>query len=92
MSRCGAHYVGQIQTMTGRRTYICSGKQPRHAGSPVCGCSQIDAERIEQEVWRRVSKLLKSPDALMELAQEWADATLGVRSGQTDRIEESMRR
>jgi transposase/uncharacterized coiled-coil protein SlyX len=87
-SWCGAHYVGQIQTMTGRRKYICSGKQPRHAGSSVCACSQIDAERIEQEVWRRVSKLLKSPDSLMELAQEWADATLGAQSGQADRIEE----
>ncbi len=88
VSRCGAHYVGQIQTITGRRKYICAGKQSRHAGGPVCGCSQIDAERIEQEVWRRISKLLKDPDALIDLAQEWADVTLGARNGHADRIEE----
>jgi hypothetical protein len=48
----------------------------------------LDAERIEEEVWQRISKLLKNPDALMELAQEWADVTLGAISGQADRIEE----
>ncbi|WTW20764.1 recombinase family protein [Streptomyces sp. NBC_00019] len=88
VSRCGAHYVGQIQTITGRRKYICSGKQPRHAGGPVCGCSQIDADRIEQEAWRRISRLLKDPEELMDLAREWADVTLGARSGHADRIEE----
>jgi hypothetical protein len=64
------------------------GKQARHVGDPACGCSQLDAERIEEEVWQRISKLLKNPDALMELAQEWADVTLGAISGQADRIEE----
>ncbi len=88
VSRCGAHYVGQIQTVTGRRKYICSGKQPRQAGGPVCGCSQIDAERIERQVWQRVSRLLKDPDALIDLAREWADVTLGARSGHANRIEE----
>ncbi|KUN00749.1 hypothetical protein AQI95_33935 [Streptomyces yokosukanensis] len=88
VSRCGAHYVGQLQTTTDRRKYTCSGKQVRHPGSPACGCSQIDAQRIEEEVWRRISKLLKNRKALMELAREWADVTLGARSGQADRIEE----
>jgi DNA invertase Pin-like site-specific DNA recombinase/transposase/uncharacterized coiled-coil protein SlyX len=88
VSLCGAHYVGQIQTISGRRKYTCAGKQPRHAGGPVCGCSQIDAQRIEQEVWRRVARLLKNPDELKDLAKEWIDAALGSRSGQADRIEE----
>ncbi|WP_406174219.1 zinc ribbon domain-containing protein [Streptomyces sp. NBC_00996] len=69
VSYCTSYYVGQVQTVTGDRKYVCSARQPEHAGGPVCGCSQIDASQIEKEVWRRITKLLENPDELLALAE-----------------------
>lgn len=86
-SLCGSYYVGRVQTSTGKRTYVCSGKQAKYAGAPVCKCSQIDADQIEAEVWGRVTRLLAKPDELMSYAADWVDVTLGNQSAHEDRIE-----
>ncbi|MEV6503824.1 recombinase family protein [Streptomyces prunicolor] len=87
-SLCGSYYVGRVQTSTGNRTYVCSGKQAKYAGAPVCKCSQIDANQIETEVWGRITRLLAKPDELVALAADWVDMTLGNQSAHEDRIEE----
>ncbi|WP_369392300.1 recombinase family protein [Streptomyces sp. CG1] len=87
-SLCGSYYVGRVQTSTGERTYVCSGKQAKYAGAPVCTCSQINAEQIEAEVWGRIAKILGDPEELMTLASEWIEVALGGNSAHEDRIED----
>jgi DNA invertase Pin-like site-specific DNA recombinase/transposase len=87
-SLCGSYYVGRVQSSTGERTYVCSGKQPKYAGAPVCSCSQINAEQIETEVWGRTAKIFGDPEELVSLASEWIDVTLGGNSAHEDRIED----
>lgn len=86
-SLCGSYYVGGIQTSTGERTYICSGKREKYAGAETCTCSQIDAGRIEAAVWGEVTQLLGNTDELMRQAGEWVDMTLGFHDAHADRIE-----
>ncbi|MFF3143270.1 recombinase family protein [Streptomyces sp. NPDC057927] len=87
-SLCGGYYVGTIQSSTGVRTYVCSEKQQKFVGASTCSCSQIGADRIEAEVWGRVTKLLGDPEDLRSLAAEWVDVTLGAHKGHEERIEE----
>lgn len=86
-SLCGSYYVGRIQTSTGERTYVCSGKSEKYVGAETCNCSQIDAGQIESTVWGKVTKLLENTDELMRLAGEWVDMTLGFHDAHADRIE-----
>ncbi|MFJ8022838.1 recombinase family protein [Streptomyces sp. NPDC096311] len=87
-SLCGGHYVGTVQSSTGVRTYVCSAKHEKFAHAGTCECSQIDADRIEADVWGRVAKILGDPEELRSLAADWVDVTLGAQSGHEERIEE----
>ncbi|GGJ38589.1 recombinase family protein [Streptomyces brasiliensis] len=87
-SLCGGRYVGTIQSATGVRTYVCSGKQEKYVGAGTCSCSQIDADRIEAEVWGRATRILGDPEELRGLAAESVDMTLGAQGGHEERIEE----
>ncbi|MFC7264507.1 recombinase family protein [Streptomyces lutosisoli] len=87
-SLCGGYYVGTVQFTTGVRTYVCSAKQRKFVGAGTCSCSQIDADRIEAEVWGKVTRLLGDPEDLRSLAAEWVDVTLGAHKGHAERIEE----
>ncbi|GAA3127503.1 recombinase family protein [Streptomyces rectiviolaceus] len=86
-SLCGSYYVGRVQTSTGERTYVCSGKNEKYAGAETCKCSQIYAGQIEAAVWEKVTQLLRNTDELMRLAGEWVDMTLGFHDAHADRIE-----
>jgi DNA invertase Pin-like site-specific DNA recombinase len=87
-SLCGGHYVGAVQSSTGMRLYVCSAKQRKYVGAKTCECSQINAERIEADVWGRAVKLLGDPEELRSLAAEWVDVSFGSQKGHEERIEE----
>ncbi|MFE1879071.1 hypothetical protein [Streptomyces diastatochromogenes] len=80
--------MGTIQSATRVRTYVCSGKQEKYVGVGTCSCSQIDADRIETEVWGRMTRILGDAEELRCLAAEWADVSLGAQRGHAERIEE----
>lgn len=86
-SLCGSYYVGRVQTSTGERTYVCSGKNEKYPGMETCTCSQLDAGHIEVAVWEKVTDLLQNTNELMRLAGEWVDMTLGFQNAHVDRIE-----
>ncbi len=74
---CGKHYTGTSITGKDYDVYRCTGN--RHRGnerSPErCGCSQVNAQKLETRVWDEVSSLLSDPKKLQDLAKEWLQMT-----------------
>lgn len=70
---CGRHYTGTSIKGKGYDVYRCTGN--RHRGNETkldrCGCSQINAQKIEDRVWTEVSKLISDEEKLQELAKIW---------------------
>ena len=80
-SACGGSYTGYRRK--GRddyRMYRCNGRG--------CDCSQIDADLIEQAVWRRVCALLGDPQQLNAMAKDWSQLAARNRVNFKGRLEE----
>ena len=74
---CGKHYTGTSIAGKNYDVYRCTGN--RHKGNEPdlkrCGCSQMNAQKIEIRVWSEVSALLSDPNKLQDLAKEWLRLT-----------------
>jgi site-specific DNA recombinase len=68
MIKCGAcGYAFRSERNNGKRCYMCRGKmKSKHLdGSPRCKSPNLDAEWLENEVWKRISELLDDPNRLI---------------------------
>jgi DNA invertase Pin-like site-specific DNA recombinase len=73
---CGDCYGGVSNR--GHRQYRCRRRKWTATGRPACGDAFLNAEDVEQRVWVEVCRLLRDPDRLLGLAQDY----LGLRRGQ----------
>lgn len=80
---CGAHYVGQWRTSDATRMYRCSGKDEKYAGGPTCSCPLIDADAVEEYVWRELIARQPSPAGR---SQDVPGAAVDRRLDQSHRI------
>ncbi|MFE2263879.1 recombinase family protein [Streptomyces griseosporeus] len=85
ISPCGKAYTGQggEQKM---RYYRCKGKEPAFPGAPVCDCSVVDADAIENFVWSNVSGFLGDTERLEQMAQKWLGSTAAGKIDYASRI------
>ena len=49
-----------------KRRYLCSHKESHHSGPTICPNRTVQADTIEELVWRSVSELLRTPQVLIE--------------------------
>lgn len=70
---CGAHYVGQWRGVDQTRLYRCSGKDEKFAGAPTCSCPLIDADALEERVWRELAVWHRGQKDEDRLARKGAD-------------------
>jgi DNA invertase Pin-like site-specific DNA recombinase len=68
------------------RFYRCSGNAPRDLSQSSCGCSRIDADALENHVWKHVTEIASNSEKLQELAAEWIGMTEGDTTALVDRI------
>ncbi|MFD7339625.1 transposase [Streptomyces violascens] len=71
-SLCSSHFTGHRGQEPSDRVYRCSGKTERYAKGPICSCSCIHADSVEQLIWREVCDLLGDSDRLRIMAADWA--------------------
>jgi hypothetical protein len=71
--KCGMHYTGTSIAGKDYDVYRCTGNRYRGNETVLdrCGCSQINAQKIEQVIWTEVSSLISNPIRLQELAKDW---------------------
>jgi DNA invertase Pin-like site-specific DNA recombinase len=76
ISRCGSAFIGAQNVSAGTpAAYRCNGSVGHHTrGKQKCGCSQINAEAVEQFVWTNVRDALKNRENLRALADQWLGA------------------
>ena len=75
---CGYAFYGKTTRQRGRghvlmdfRYYRCSGTDAyRFGGERICSNSQIRADRLENEIWRKVCDILKNPKILEQEDQD----------------------
>lgn len=68
------------------RFYRCAGNAPRNPGQKSCGCSRIDADALEEHVWKHVTAIASDSEKLQELAAEWIGMAEGDATALVDRI------
>ena len=88
VSLCGKTHSGFGYT-TGRevaRFYRCTGSAPKDPGQKSCGCSRIDADALEKQVWKHVTEIANDSERLQELAAEWIGMAAGDTVALADRI------
>jgi site-specific DNA recombinase len=68
---CGLSYQGQFRSSTSR-SYSCRGrmKASHTDGSPRCNAPTFDADRLENEVWSKITGILSDPDKLIEVIND----------------------
>jgi hypothetical protein len=77
-SPCGSDYGGVRRKDPGLRQYLCHRRKWTATGVPRCADVRLAADEVEDRVWDAVSALLKDPDKILALAQDY----LGLRRGQ----------
>lgn len=82
---CGKHYTGFVRTRGGR-AYRCAGKQAPYPGAPICACSQVGADALEEAAWAKVCELLGDADQLRRLAEERADLAAASKVDHAERL------
>lgn len=70
-SQCGKHYSGCSPKNEPSAHYLCAGKREAYPGAPVCSCSQLDAQGIEDWAWGSVCDFFRDGDRLQALSDEW---------------------
>lgn len=88
VSLCGSHYTGIRLKEVSERVYRCKGKTEQYAQAPVCSCSRIHADSLEQRVWSEVCALLGDPQRLKSMAEDWAGLGAGESVNFEQRIED----
>ncbi|GHA85271.1 recombinase family protein [Streptomyces chryseus] len=62
VSPCGRYYVGSSAAKEAHRYYRCAGKNETFPGAPVCDCSMIRADEVEQWVRDELALLVTDTD------------------------------
>ncbi|GGL05599.1 transposase [Streptomyces flaveus] len=86
--QCGGRYTGVRCKDPSGRVYRCSGKTEKYAKAPICSCSRIHADSLEQRIWMEVCTLLGDRDRLCALAEDWAGLASGGKINFEQRIAE----
>lgn len=68
-SACGRHYIGQHDKATMTRYYMCMGK--RQQPEDYCQCKGLNAQDIEQAVWKDIAGFLGDRERLAAMANDW---------------------
>ncbi|MEU5599111.1 recombinase family protein [Streptomyces sp. NPDC020298] len=68
------------------RFYRCTGNAPKDISQQSCGCSRIDADALEEHVWKHVTEIASDSEKLQELAAEWIGMAAGDTVALADRI------
>lgn len=87
---CGKHYTGFERTRGGR-AYRCAGKQKAHPAAPLCSCTQVGADALEDAAWVKICQLLGDADQLRRLAEERVSLAAVGRVNYAERLAELSR-
>ncbi|MEU8269114.1 recombinase family protein [Sphaerisporangium sp. NPDC049002] len=80
VSPCGLVYGGVSRESETTRVYRCRGRRWTATGAPKCSCPNLNADALDQRIWREVVALLGSPDRLEAMANDY----LGNRAAQIE--------
>ncbi|MET7479986.1 recombinase family protein [Streptomyces sp. NPDC005648] len=85
---CGKKYtgLGYATAREAARFYRCVGAAPKDLSENPCGCSRIDADALENHVWKHVTEIASNSEKLQELAAEWIGMAAGDTTALVDRI------
>jgi site-specific DNA recombinase len=85
---CGLSYHGRYQNSI-IRCYACRGrlKASHTDGSARCEAPSLNADRLEDEVWTKITDVLNNPDKLGEVIQD----SLGILKGRQAELDSTLK-